>query len=277
MEIEANLARLEARAEAGTTSFVQWDRMLKVARERVQNARLRDVLQQARPEGCTCLGIGRAVAFTEAWDCYIAGYCQCPEGIALKADEDRAEAERLERDSHSFWMRSGVPAHFDDCSFETYPGKVPDVVRDWHPGKGGLYIHGKFGSGKTGLAVSALRAHIFRQGRAGYFATVPNLLDAIRDGYGEKREDGMPTLIDRVRNVEVLVLDDIGAERPTDWVVEKLFTIINHRHDECLATIFTSNYEIGDLAERIGERTAWRIVEMCKVVLLKGPNLRAKQ
>jgi DNA replication protein DnaC len=78
-----------------------------------------------------------------------------------------------------------------------------------------------------------------------------------------------------VRTVPLCVLDDIGAERVTDWVRERLFVIVNARHDADLPTIFTSNLAPPALDDHLGERTMWRIIEMCEVVHLDGPNLRA--
>jgi DNA replication protein DnaC len=106
------------------------------------------------------------------------------------------------------------------------------------------------------------------------FITVPNLLDRIRATYGPGGNGSEQEVIETVKTVEFLVLDDLGAERVTDWVAEKLFTIINHRHDEDLETVFTSNLSLEQLADHIGERTTWRIVEMADVVELSGPNLR---
>jgi DNA replication protein DnaC len=77
-----------------------------------------------------------------------------------------------------------------------------------------------------------------------------------------------------VKNTTLLVLDDVGSERVNDWVQEKLFVIINHRHDYHMETIFTSNLSPAQLVRHLGERTAWRILEMCAVVHLDGPNLR---
>ena len=174
-------------------------------------------------------------------------------------------------------------------TLDTYPVTAKtqtafDRIKEWsetdiydHEGPESLFLYGPFGTGKTGLAVGALRTHLDRA-NSGLFITVPSLLDRIRRTYGASREesDDDRDLFERVQDVDVLVLDDIGAEKPSEWVAEKLFTLINKRHDEMQTTIFTSNLTPKELAKHLGERIAWRIVEMCEVVQLSGPNLRDK-
>jgi DNA replication protein DnaC len=72
----------------------------------------------------------------------------------------------------------------------------------------------------------------------------------------------------------VLILDDIGAERLTDFVAETFYLIVNGRYNKMLPTIFTSNFTIGELSERVGDRIASRIVEMCDLVELIGEDKR---
>jgi DNA replication protein DnaC len=276
--LEQALTNLEARQANATFSVVRWDAMFAHARNQIQRGRQRDEIQATRPEGCTCLGTAKILGQTADGEWYHNGYCTCPDGIAAKAEWEQELALKRARDIEAFLDRTDVPPRFEDCTFETYPGTVPQELSEWDSVDGdGLFIHGDYGTGKTGLAVSVMKAYIRKHCRSGLFLTVPAILDEIRATYGRDAAESESALVDRVLKVPFLVMDDIGAERPTEWVVEKLFTLINHRHDHMLTTVFTSNLSIPELAERIGERTTWRIVEMSTVVHLKGKNLREKK
>jgi DNA replication protein DnaC len=153
-------------------------------------------------------------------------------------------------------------------------------------GRPGLLLTGEPGSGKTHLAVAALRLLIAR-GFEGLFFDYQNLLDRIRSGYdpaaGSSDREAYRVALD----AEVLLLDDLGAHRVTDWVEDTVTSIITHRCNHRKPLIATTNLpdpEAGDsltgrssaiagkveyrtsLAERVGERARSRLFEMCKVV-----------
>ena len=150
-----------------------------------------------------------------------------------------------------------------------------------------LFI-GQPGTGKTHLAVATLRGLIAR-GFEGVFFDFQNLLDRIRSGYdktsGIMDKEAYRTALD----TEVVVLDDLGAHRVTDWVEDTITSIVTHRCNNKKATIVTTNLrdpETGDrratglqedlqskffLEERVGARARSRLFEMCKVI--KMPNV----
>lgn len=80
-----------------------------------------------------------------------------------------------------------------------------------------------------------------------------------------------------MRNVELLILDDIHQEKGSDWVKEQLFITINHRYEQGLPTIITSNFPIEDLAERYTQQIASRLMETCKIVEFGGDDRRQVQ
>lgn len=188
--------------------------------------------------------------------------------------------------------QAGIPPHFADATFDSYPAAAltqftAQQVRLWAEAdpcleevalsRTSLLLWGDWGVGKTGLAVAAMRRRVEITGCEALFITTPTLLDRIRATYTPSPEAGSEAeVLEAVKNATLLVLDDLGAERATDWVAEKLFTIINHRHDYQLATIFTSNLSPEQLARHLGERTAWRICEMSAILHLEGPNLRRR-
>src|SRR5918994_356019 len=139
--------------------------------------------------------------------------------------------------------------------------------------RSGLSICGGVGTGKTHLAVAVMNELIRRKRIPSLFVTVPELLDNLRETYNKPGRN-LDEWMDAVQNAEFLVLDDLGSERTTEWVRERIFVIVNHRYREALPTVFTSNIGPKDLAEQLGERTASRIIAMCDWIALEGDDYR---
>jgi DNA replication protein DnaC len=144
-------------------------------------------------------------------------------------------------------------AHLDDprrraWSFATYPTdpearRAVAIARRWMAGDrldgANLILVGAVGAGKTGLAWSVLR-ELVDDGESGPFVNARDLLAELRDSY---RTGNAPGLYGRALRVGVLVLDDLGAERPTAWAVEQFARLIDHRYTHLTPTILTSNLE----------------------------------
>lgn len=264
-ELKARLVMLEAAQASGET--VHGIQMMS-AKRRLELGRERDRLQEQRPSGCVCLGLG----VTEGQP------CGCPDGIAMVEERKRREANRRRQDISGYLARTLVPPRFEDCTFDSHPLRGQPCwqrVREWRPTreKSGLFIYGGYGTGKTGLAVSALKTHIEREVAGGWFYVVSDLLEQTRRSYGGEGADPLQ----EVRGRGFVVLDDLGAERPTEWVQERLFQLINHRHGHFLPTIITSNLDMAHIAGALGERIAGRLTEMCIVVEVEGRDLRVPQ
>lgn len=272
--------------------------MIAALETKLELAKQRDAIATTRPDGCWCLGLGgslqRYVPDIDGGGTPVfERTCSCPEG---KSEEARKQIELDHYRSHihairarGYFDQAAVPHIFGQCSFDTYPVSAAtkpavDGLKAWaqadldyQSGRVSLLLWGPYGTGKTGLAVSAMREMSRDQQMPALFLTTPDLLDRIRSTYSRESSESEKDLVQAVKDIDLLVLDDLGAERPSDWVREKLFTIINHRHDECMPTIFTSNLAPKELAEHLGERTAWRIVEMSTVIHVSGPNLRDRK
>ncbi|MHB8172648.1 MAG: ATP-binding protein [Thermincolia bacterium] len=134
----------------------------------------------------------------------------------------------------------------------------------------GLLLTGQVGSGKTYLACCIANT-LMDKGVSVVMVVVPDLLDEIKATYDQGRSGSdfsEQQLLDSARQVDVLILDDLGAHNYTDWTRNKIFSIINFRMNHQLPTIITSNLSLKELKEYLGERTTSRIIQMCRVYRL---------
>ena len=143
----------------------------------------------------------------------------------------------------------------------------------------GLLISGLNGIGKTHLAVAAFR-RILEKGIEGRFINYQGLLELIRSGYDKSFGESRTQKYVEIEHVPLLLIDDLGANRVTDWVEDTVTHLISFRHDHQLPTIVTTNYspypsETRYLADRIGERATSRLREMCKIINM--PNVADKR
>jgi DNA replication protein DnaC len=139
----------------------------------------------------------------------------------------------------------------------------------------GLWFTGDVGTGKTTLAMLVSKAAL-DAGHSVAIYSVPHLLAEIRDTYD--RDPGERSYMDffnRLATVDLLHLEDVGAEKQTDWVLEQLYSLINERYEQQRSVLVTTNLPFEKLEEQIGQRSASRIVEMCgDPVLLHGEDRR---
>jgi DNA replication protein DnaC len=118
---------------------------------------------------------------------------------------------------------------------------------------GWLVLRGGYGAGKTHLA-AAIANRRLELGYEAVFVSVPDLLDHLRATYRSELDETYNSRFEQVRNTPLLVLDDLGVESPTNWAMEKLYQIFNHRYNAGLATVVTTNHELEDLERRLRSR-----------------------
>lgn len=139
----------------------------------------------------------------------------------------------------------------------------------------GSYLWGTCGTGKTYAAACAVRLTVLDGGRA-KLVTAKALLDGVRAEW----DGGERGTIERAERYDLLALDDLGAERPTDWAKETITRLIDTRTMRGLPTIVTSNYRLGQLRDAWGgiegDRLASRIMGACERVEMSGPDRRAR-
>ena len=136
----------------------------------------------------------------------------------------------------------------------------------------GLWFMGPVGTGKTTLAMLVSKAAL-ETGRSVAIYSLPRLLNEIRDTHRAERSH--IDLLDRLTAVDLLHVDDVGAERKNEWVLEELYSIVNSRYEEQRSIVITTNIDDHDaLCEQIGARTVSRLTEMCQEMLLSGEDRR---
>ncbi len=194
-------------------------------------------------------------------------------------------SKRLER------LLGSLPQLMRTWSLETFPCDCDEqrhalaTVREWldDPAQPWLLLSGANGRGKTGLAVGAMRA-LAERGVGCAFVLVPDLLDGLRTTYGSREnfDASYDQLMGDLRTVSLLVLDDLGKEKATDWATEKLFQVIAGRHANLKRTIVTTNLGLKGISQRLGDpATAQRIYELATdryaLELSALPFLRGKR
>jgi DNA replication protein DnaC len=187
-----------------------------------------------------------------------------------------------------------IPRRYSECSLQNYyPVKGNGtqlrafnyafrLVREYPAVDRGLVLMGTVGVGKTHLSVAILRG-LIEKGVPCVFYEFGSLLKEIQNSYNPISQTSELKVLAPVFEAEVLVLDELGASKPTDWVRDTMMQIINTRYNDKKLTIFTTNYLDGrrterdeTLEDRIGVRLRSRLFEMCKTVQIEGDDYRKK-
>jgi DNA replication protein DnaC len=224
----------------------------------------------------------------------------CPfracDGSGFVIDEDtntasdcRCRAARIAA-ARTKSLAGRIPRKYRDVSFERPP--VSDIARiaaeqirvirryvqtidaNIDAGKG-LWLVGDVGTGKTTLAMLVSRAAL-EAGRSVAIYSLPRLLNLIRETIDSA--EGKLDFFDRLAAVDLLHIDDLGAEHQTDWVLEQLYSIVNARYEAQRAILATTNLTPEKLSEQIGPRTVSRLQEICDEPLpFFGPDQRRRE
>ena len=186
---------------------------------------------------------------------------------------------------------ANIPRRYQHCTIDNFKAYNESLERaaaqarklaSEFPAVGrGLFLEGQPGVGKTHLAVAVLKHVIEHTGARGLFYDTRDLLRLIRSTYDPSTRTTELDILRPVMTADLLVLDDLGAEKTSEWVEETMNLIVNTRYNERKLTIFTSNYkDIPDetdpnaLLFRIGYRMRSRLHEMCDFLEYDGGDFR---
>ena len=235
---------------------------------------------------------------------------KCPacgdEGWVLVTSEGRVVARRCEcqakRRQDLLWEQARIPRRYRECSFKSFHPEnesqntvlktAKQFVKNYPAQDLGLLIIGPCGVGKTHLAVAIIRELLEKKGVGCVFTDFRDLIREIQGTFTPESSLSESDILAPVLESEILALDELGAKRPTAWVEETIFYIINQRYNQKRLTIFTTNYldteeeedgrnsfykKGGDnLVDRIGVRLRSRLYEMCWIVEMSGEDYRKK-
>ena len=214
--------------------------------------------------------------------------------------------------------RARIPRRYEHCDFENYDTDLYDTVKEsaaWNrslaqakivvesfvrdypaAGETGFLLMGPCGVGKTHLAVAALKQLVLR-GHSGIFYDYRELLKEIQGSYNEESHTSELGVLEPVLTTELLVLDDLGASKPSAWAMETVGHILTTRYNERRITLLTTNYldapagesaaaprlpsgravapsREDSLSERLGTRVRSRLYEMCRTIEIFAPDYR---
>jgi DNA replication protein DnaC len=197
--------------------------------------------------------------------------------------------ERRLAQARSRGVNKTLPAKFRSVSFDSPPVSdmardprsraVVSAVRDYTGNLAdnlatgrGLWLSGDVGTGKTTLAMLVSKLAV-EAGRTVAIYSLPRLLARIRRTY-DAQDESYSGFFDRLTSVDLLQIDDLGAEKQSEWVLEQLYSIVDERYVTERSIIVTTNLPFEKLSEQVGERTVSRIAEMCEQLPLFGDDRR---
>lgn len=218
--------------------------------------------------------------------CDGSGWILGPEDLARECECRQARLRR----GRNRGVASVIPRKFQGVSFDRPPVSteieptVVRVVRGWvedmeanlEAGRG-LWLMGDTGTGKTTLAMLVSKLAL-EDSRSVAIYSLPKLLARIRQTYdAEPGGDSYLSFFGRLTSVDLLHIDDLGAEKRSDWVLEQLYALVNERYETQRSMLVTTNLDPHELEEQIGSRTVSRLVETCGEPLpLFGPDHRVQ-
>lgn len=218
---------------------------------------------------------------------------------------------RIQNRNQALLAAARIPKRYEHCELTNFEFEGPHIAlasarmaacrfaEEYPVDATGLLLIGSIGVGKTHLAVGMIRELILSKGIACLFYDYRELLKEIQNSYNDSVKATELEVLRPVFETEVLVLDELGAVKPTEWVWDTVSLILNSRYNENRTTIITTNYpddsaqdaykspvsEFGraqravrreTLGDRIGERMRSRLHEMCRIVSMEGEDFRQK-
>jgi len=210
---------------------------------------------------------------------------------------------RLKQKSEAMLAAARIPKRYEHCELSNFEFEGPHrylasarmaackFVEEYPLENSGLLLIGSIGVGKTHLAAGIIKELILSKGIACLFYDYRELLKEIQNSYNHSVKATELEVLRPVFETEVLVLDELGAVKPTEWVWDTVSLILNTRYNDNRTTIITTNFDDKPagtvsgprgaardetLGDRIGERMRSRLHEMCRIIKLDGSDFRQK-
>ena len=214
---------------------------------------------------------------------HVCPQCKC-ESEANEQDRQRLTNFNKNKEFESRIERATIPPKLKKASFDNYSvtqqnEKAFNAFKKYadeftRKTEIGLCVYGTAGNGKSHLS-AALANNLLNKGYSVKFQNVPDLFTRIKATFDNSSNETEYHIINELTNVDLLILDDAGAEKPTDWVQEKLYQIINNRYNNLKPIIISTNTEkMVQLNEILGFRAYDRLTEMCKPIKNDGTSYR---
>lgn len=233
--------------------------------------------------------------------------CNCEQFLKEKARQQELEKQRkLEQEENerkqeefnriqkvfknSNMTKRGIKRNFESFEVNKSNRKAYEIAKkyaeDWEKFKTegtGLIFIGRFGTGKTHLAFS-IANYLLNQGIPVVFETLINLMEKLKLGYEKQSEFGYYEIIKLYCECDLLIIDDLGKEKLSEWVLEKLFQIINTRYENMLPILITTNYTEKEIIKRLSynndgiaaESLVSRLNEVCLEVDMNFDDYRKR-
>lgn len=234
--------------------------------------------------------------------------CECKRAqehwVKFDSDQTRIKAEQeellrqaqLKARIEKLFDQSKMGERFKNRTFENFEitdsnrraysaaRKYADSFKQYAETGIGIILSGPYGVGKTHLA-AAIAIYLMNQGTPVIFGTLINLLGKVKQTYNDEFEQVDEwKILNLYSTVDLLVIDDLGKEKPSEWVLEKLYSIINERYENNKPVVITTNYDHETLMNRLSvkgntetaESIVSRLHEMCRGVILTGSDYRKK-
>ncbi|BCC19428.1 istB-like ATP binding family protein [Bacillus cereus] len=208
--------------------------------------------------------------------------CEC---VVEREEAEIREAQNFakKREIEKLFSISNLGERFSKSTFESFLDRngsetaykvAVKYVKTFKEWKGeSLLLWGEPGNGKTHLA-AAIVNELSKKGYIVVFQSVPELLQRIRSTFNSENKENETQIMRALLECDLLILDDIGAEKTTEWVEEKLFNIIDGRYRKELPTLYTSNLEPKELKHQVGKRSYDRMVETSLTVKNEAASYR---
>lgn len=256
-----------------------------------------------KPKAIKCIFCEKELEYTQmsegmftSWKAPNKCNCEKAKGYWEKYEENMKlineeiknfkETELRRNEINYLIKRSNLGRRFTDRTFDTFrktkDNEIPfnkafEYVTNFaeyeNKGKGLIFI-GQVGTGKTHLSAAIANYLMFEETIPVKFGNVTTLLGEIKNSYSNSKEVSEGELIHLLSNVRLLIIDDLGKEKCTEWSNNIIYTIINNRYENYKPVIVTTNLSIKELENQIGEASVSRLIEMCNGIKMDGMDFR---